>query len=305
MRYLTQLNYVNVVAKTGSIRRAADQLNITSTALNRRILALEDELGYPIFERLPQGVRLNIAGELLIQHIRASMADLSKVMSQIADLSGVRRGHITIAGGSEIVGTLLPPRIAAYRASHSQVTFEILRRPPEEALRALRDYSCDLSLVFGHVPMAEHHLLATLALEIKLAMRPSHPLAQKEKIQLADCQDYPVILPSHASGMYELIKMATAKKGIKLRQAITSESYEFMANYCRHEDAVSFLLPLSEAPTNVLGSDIVMRSFAPSETMTGLLHIVQAKGRVLPVAAAKFAEELVQYLNRSFPDKMT
>ena len=39
--------------------------------------------------------------------------------------------------------------------------------------------------------------------------------------------------------------------------------------------------------------------------MTGLLHIVQAKGRVLPVAAAKFAEEIVQYLSHSFPDDIT
>ena len=43
MKLLTHLNYVNIVAKTGSIRKAAEQLNITSTALNRRILVLEEE----------------------------------------------------------------------------------------------------------------------------------------------------------------------------------------------------------------------------------------------------------------------
>ena len=63
MRHLTHLNYIDVVAKEGSIRKAADKLAITSTALNRRILALEEEIGSPLFERLPSGVRLNTAGE--------------------------------------------------------------------------------------------------------------------------------------------------------------------------------------------------------------------------------------------------
>ena len=92
---------MDIVAREGSIRRAAERLAITSTALNRRILQLEDELGQPIFERLASGVRLNIAGEIFVQHVRNQMADLSRVQSQIADLSGIRRGHIRIASGPD------------------------------------------------------------------------------------------------------------------------------------------------------------------------------------------------------------
>ena len=61
MKHLLPLKYVETVARAGSIRRAADVLNITSTALNRRVLAMEDELGVAIFERLPKGVRLSAA----------------------------------------------------------------------------------------------------------------------------------------------------------------------------------------------------------------------------------------------------
>ena len=57
MKHLLPLTYINAVSKAGSIRRAAENLAITSTALNRRILAMEDELGVPIFERLARGVR--------------------------------------------------------------------------------------------------------------------------------------------------------------------------------------------------------------------------------------------------------
>ena len=43
MRHLTHLRYIDVVAREKSIRKASEKLNITSTALNRRILALEEE----------------------------------------------------------------------------------------------------------------------------------------------------------------------------------------------------------------------------------------------------------------------
>ena len=97
MRHVRLLHYVDAVARTGSIRKAAEQLNITASALNRRIQDLEDELDTPIFERLPRGVRLNAAGEIFIRHIRNQIADLARVRSQIEDLSGFRRGTVAIA----------------------------------------------------------------------------------------------------------------------------------------------------------------------------------------------------------------
>ena len=97
MRYMTTIRFIDAVARAGSIRKAADELAITSTALNRRILAVEEELGAPIFERLARGVRLNSAGEIFIHHIRNQISDMERVRTQIADLAGERRGSVAIA----------------------------------------------------------------------------------------------------------------------------------------------------------------------------------------------------------------
>lgn len=48
--------YLDAVASAGSIRKAAERLNVASTSLNRKILELEQELGVPLFERLARGV---------------------------------------------------------------------------------------------------------------------------------------------------------------------------------------------------------------------------------------------------------
>lgn len=46
--------YLDTVASCGSIRKAAEQLHVASTALNRKILEVEQQIGTPLFERLPR-----------------------------------------------------------------------------------------------------------------------------------------------------------------------------------------------------------------------------------------------------------
>ena len=71
------LRYLDEVARLGSIRKAASRLNVASSAINRQILALENEIGAPIFERMPRRLRLTSTGEVLIAHVRETLRDTS------------------------------------------------------------------------------------------------------------------------------------------------------------------------------------------------------------------------------------
>ena len=77
MKHLQTFRFIEAVSRAGSIRKAADDMNITASALNRRIQRFEEEFGVEIFERLPRGVRLNPAGELLMQHFLMQMNETS------------------------------------------------------------------------------------------------------------------------------------------------------------------------------------------------------------------------------------
>jgi DNA-binding transcriptional LysR family regulator len=86
MRHLRFLRYVDEVARAGSIRKAAEQLHVTASAVNRRVMDLEEELGAPLFERRARGVRLTAAGELFVRYIREQSGDVERMKSQIEDL---------------------------------------------------------------------------------------------------------------------------------------------------------------------------------------------------------------------------
>lgn len=61
------LRYFVVVGRLGSIRKAAEILNVSASAIDRQILNVEADIGIPLFERLPTGLRLTAAGEIMVR----------------------------------------------------------------------------------------------------------------------------------------------------------------------------------------------------------------------------------------------
>ena len=302
MRHLTHLRYIDVVARERSIRKASEKLNITSTALNRRILALEDEVGTPLFERLPSGVRLNTAGELFIQHIRSQMTDLSRVLSQISDLSGVRRGHVTISGGPELLASFLPKQIAQYRQEFEAVQFDVVRHTPAESLAALINFESDMAFVFDSVLPSDVHIVASVSQPLYALVQDSHPLAANSILKLQDCLAWPVVSPQTDSGLKTMLEVGRLRTAANLQTVIHTDETEFVLDYVRREQAVGFAIPLSfEGSTQSL-SGLKTIAIDERDVPPGIVHLVQRKGRVLSVAAAKFMDQMVQTLNQRFPD---
>jgi DNA-binding transcriptional LysR family regulator len=291
MRHLSVYRNVNVVAKVGSIRQAAELLAITPSALNRQILGLEEELGVQIFERLPRGVRLSTAGELLIHHIRNQLSDLDRVQSQIADLSGVRRGHVNIACSQALLPYFLPQQIEAYRKDHPGVTFGVAIRDRESAEQALRDYSADVAIIFEPVHLADCQTLLVAKQPIHAVLSKDHLLARRKTVKLEQCLQYPLALPSLPYGVRALLEQAATRKNMALAPAIQSDSFEFLRHVVLNSQTIAFQIEIG-LPKGAPKAAIVSRPVAEQDLPAGRLHLAQLRGRSLPVAAARFADQL-------------
>ncbi len=295
MHTLHPLAFVDAIARAGSIRKAAEGLAITSTALNRRLLALEDELGVPLFERLPRGVRLSTAGELLIHHLRTQAADFEKFKSQVADLRGERRGHVSIACSQAFLPFFLPSQIGRYRRDHPGVSFGVRVRDRAAAESALVDLSVDLALIFEPVRLSEVQMLATARQSIHAVMADTHPLAARDTVRLRDCAGFPVALPTAAYGVRHLIDLALRRSAISLHVAVEADSFDFLRHYPREEQILSFQIPIGLPETSEGG--LISRPVDPRDVPEGRLYLCQLRNRTLPVAAAKFAALLERELD--------
>src|SRR3954454_20949167 len=144
MRHLRLLNHVVEVARTGSIRRAAELLNLTPSAMNRRIQDLEREVGTPLFERRPRGVKLTTAGEMFVRYARSQIADAERMKSQVEDLRGLRRGPVQIICSQALAHDFLASRIAYFRKQHPKVLFDVRVVDRERVIAAFAAHEVEL-----------------------------------------------------------------------------------------------------------------------------------------------------------------
>ncbi len=304
MRFMTSLRFIDAVAREKSIRKAAEKLAITSTALNRRILQIEDEIGQPLFERLASGVRLNTAGELFVQYIRTQTAELARVQSQIADLSGIRRGHVRIASGADSMRYFLPETVARYRGEHPAVTFDLVRQPGDSAEQALSTLEADLALIFEPIKSADFQTMATARQQLYCIMAADHPLAEKTSIRMRDCSGRAAVLPRADAGVRQLLNVGLISRNTELEIVAESNNQEFLHNYLTQEPVISFQIPIA-LPQGMIEqlsgvNNVVAIPVDLSDVPAGILHVGQLKGRVLPVAAAKFLDNIISELSSRY-----
>lgn len=299
LNHLRFLHYLDEVARVGSIRQAAERLHIAPSAVNRRIQDLEDELGTPIFERLPRGMRLTAAGELFVGYIRNRAADLAQVRSKIEDLQGLRRGTVKIVVSQAVASVFLPKHIAHFRSLHPMVDFQVQVGGHRQALNALRTFETELALVFNLAPENDIQAMSEHEQQLCVMMHKDHPLAVKPgKIRLRDCAEYPLVLPSGEMAGRQLLNDYLVRRSLKLRPAIESNSFDFLRGYLYHEQALSFQIAIGVMTD---GGQLVSREIEDSGFPKGKLVLASLRGRQLPVIVYAFAEYISQVFANGEP----
>jgi DNA-binding transcriptional LysR family regulator len=282
-------SYFDAVARHGSIRKAADALHMASSALNRRILDLEQEVGMALFERLPRGVRLTAAGELLLAYVRRSLKDLRQVESDIEQLRGKLRGVVRIAVAESVTPSLLPDAISSYQKTHPGVAFQVIVDGPEALQDALIADGADLILTHEVPQSSSVSVLAVARHRLCALVSPEHPLTKLDSVSLFDCMSFPLAVPDHSLAARALLDLAMEDAGLPLNPALESDSIEMLRAFARLGEAVCFSFRLdAREPAHGL----VALPLADARCADAGLYLAARKGRVLPVAAASFAEEL-------------
>ena len=273
------------------LRSAAEELSITASALNRRIISMEEELGVELFERHSNGVRLNIAGEIYIQHSSKQLAGLERVRSSIADITGMRRGHVRIAATRGVTRYFLPTAITAYREELPGVTFDVNAMNREDVAQQLVDHHADLIVVFQPVKLSQVHTLIHSQQDMHCVMSANHPLAKSETIQLVDCQKYDLLMSQRGDGMRELIEAASVQKGLRCQPAIESNDPAFLELMAMEGGGRSFAIPIGISQFHTKNR-LTSGPMKKGEVEAGFLFVGQLRNRNLPVAAAKFVEAI-------------
>jgi DNA-binding transcriptional LysR family regulator len=290
--------YLDAVARTGSIRGAAETLNVASTAINRKIIEVERDLGTPLFERLPRGVRLTAAGEILIAAVRRNLSDLASVESQIEQLRGLVRGKIRIACSESVADDLVPLAISTYQKRYAGVQFHVQVGGTPILMEALMNYETDL--ILAHDPPASDALneIITIPQPLCVMMREDHPLAGRGRLKLADLQNFPVAIGEPSFFSRQAVDIVLRKSKLSLRIAMEASSVRPMKVFARETGGICFQFEIGTR-RDVRAGEMIAIKLADRDLAKSRLVLASRVGRSLPIPAATFVETLKAALRRA------
>ncbi len=146
---IEKLRLFLVILEEGSLRRAAERLHISQSAITRQIQLLEHDLGGRVLERTSTGVRPTNGGHTLAEKARSLLADYDLVMAKVRRLVRGESDRLRIGYVASAVEEYLGPALAALRRTHPKVKVKMLDLTPGEMIIALRRDEIDLALT-GH-----------------------------------------------------------------------------------------------------------------------------------------------------------
>jgi len=240
MLHSRMLRYIDEIARAGSIRQASLRLNIAASAINRQLMALEQELGGQLFERLPRGLRLTAMGEILIAHIRQTMSSYDQVTNRIAQLKGLVRGQIVIGTMGGLASGVLADAIVAFRAMHPWVRLVVRVLNRDALVAAVLAGEVDLGLGYGMDANPRLHVVARVEHRLGAVMAPTHPLAEHETVRLADCLAFPVIVAEKHMSLRRITDLLIPAT-VDLRPVLETGSIDLMKRLARVKPNIAVL----------------------------------------------------------------
>jgi DNA-binding transcriptional LysR family regulator len=241
------LRYFDEVARYGSIRRAAEALNVASSAVNRQILNLEHEIGKPLFERRRNGVVLTSEGQVLLNHARQTLRGFEQARMDIAALSGIITGHVRIICLESLAVRFMPQAVAEIAALYPELTVSVIVVNPSELSEELRSGRSDFGILFVDRRHNDVDVTLRFRTAIGAVMRPDHPLARKKALTLTQCAPYPVLMLHDRWLLDATMATEFTRSGARLNPRIISNSIDFMRQAILDGLGIGFFTPVGFA----------------------------------------------------------
>jgi DNA-binding transcriptional LysR family regulator len=292
---LRHLSVFHGVAKAGSVNAAARLLHTSQPAVSRELRTLEVRLGVPLFDRLPRGMRLTEAGQVLLSYaerIFGLEAAAERAMRELADLEG---GHLAI-GASNTLGTyLLPAFVAAFHTRYPQVTLNLHVGNTQEIVKGLLDSRFTLGFVEGRVRGE-----ATEAIEarefrrdrIVAVVAPGHSLAKKREVSVRALAEAPAILREPGSGTREIVEHAFTMHRLELRCGLQISNTEALKRATTEGAGVGWISELCVVEELRSGGLIALKT--PRLSLERPLYSLRLRGRHLNPSALAFMQSFEQ-----------
>jgi len=291
------LTYFDMIRRCGSIREAARRLHVASSAVNRQLLQMEEEVGTPLFERMSTGLQLTPAGEVFSLHVITVLQDERRMVSELEMLRGIRRGSISVMSVEGLNADLLPTCLERMVTRYPTIRMQVESAGSAQTAAAVVQGDADVAIGFAFERSDALRQCAVGRFALGAVVRHDHPLAQLSQVTFAECARYPLILAAPQLSIHALMKPLLAHHKRALTVLLKTASVELAKTMVGRGVGVAFQTRLG-LEREMADGRLVHVPLKAQIRLTTELGVYVRAGRKLPTAVEAFIRILAEEIER-------
>jgi DNA-binding transcriptional LysR family regulator len=307
---IRRLRIFAAVVEGGSFTAAASTLYLSQPAVSQQMAILEREVGVVLLERVPRGIRLTPAGELLAKRTESLLSELSVIEDELhrfgAGVQEVHLGAFPTAGAD-----LVPMAIRRYRDLHPGIRVVLTPAHANDVVAQLHASRIQIGLVWDYDfaqqaddPAFER--VELLADPLLAVLPPEHPAAGEDEVRLHDLAEESWIVRAHRQPYSQAFEQMCRITGFEPRIAFRTDNYQSVQGLVAAGIGVGLVPRLSLAPrrTDVVVLPLAAPSFSRriaalavpeavrSSAADAMLDVLRATGELLRRTPAHLGNSL-------------
>ncbi|MCQ4636825.1 LysR family transcriptional regulator [Anaerovorax odorimutans] len=287
MMNINHLRYFEEVCRQGSITKASEACHISQPSITAAINGLESELGYKLFSRVSNRLRLTSEGEAFQQLTDQFLKEFATYYEKACDLAEGRKVILRL-GVPAVMGTFFFKRIIPdFSEKHPNIELEIFEIATIDGIRMLANAELDLLLgIKNESCYTNCDSKEIFATELQLAVSKNHPLGKKKKITAEMLAELPLVIIS--KGSYHYKSILTTFSDIDLNIIMHSSQLSTIRYMIRDNDSATIIYK------DIFADDPDIRCIPLERPMPAHVHVFWQKNTYLSSAMRSFISYITQ-----------
>ncbi len=241
-----QLITFSVVAEHGNISQAARAMHLSQPAVSGQLQALQQSFGDALYRRQGRGIALTPAGLRLLAAAVGVRAAMQQAIDERQAHQAVTAGHLRIGASTTPASYLLPEVVARFKQKHPAVQLQMIAGNTGEIIAKLGEL--DLAIVEGQlseVTRKNNLVRAWQTDEVVAIVPPTHHLARRAAVTLAELAREPLVMREQGSGVRNLVMQAFAQAELTISGYLELAGVEGIKQAVRAGLGIGFVSRLS------------------------------------------------------------
>lgn len=280
-----------VVAITGNITKASEELHISQPAVTKQIKNLESQLNTPLFIRTKKGVVLNECGQKIFLNVKQALTLLDEASSKTKEFAELNTGTIKIGTSTTLMRKYLLKYIEKFHNKYPNVVVDIYTDPTKELITKLKNGMIDL--IIGKIPDNFDNDLEYYELDkTKYIFMANKNYFDLKDMALSpkDLEKYPILIQEYPANSRRSVEKYFEKNNVKLEPKMNIASSNLLIDFINMGYGIGYVTELYVRDD--LKKDNIYKLNVLPEPESVSFGIISLKNNVMSNPCRKFIEAL-------------